>query len=146
MKRYILDFIHRGLGACGFGPIVLAVLYMILHKQGLIETVTVHEVCLGIVSLTLLAFIAGGMNVVYQMERLPLMIAILIHGIVLYISYLITYLVNDWMDWGTSPVLVFTGIFIVGYLLIWLLIYYITQRSTARVNRILEMKQQQLQD
>ena len=146
MKRYILDFIHRGLGACGFGPIVLAVLYMILHKQGLIETVTVHEVCLGIVSLTLLAFIAGGMNVVYQMERLPLMIAILIHGIVLYISYLITYLVNDWMDWGTSPVLVFTGIFIVGYLLIWLLIYYITQRSTARVNRILEMKQQLLQD
>ena len=90
MKQNLLEFFRRGLVACGFGPLVLAVVYLILQKQGALETLTVHEVCLGIVSLAALAFIVGGMNIVYQVERLPLMVAILIHGGVLYISYLIT--------------------------------------------------------
>ena len=142
MKRYILDFIHRGLVACGIGPIVLAVIYWILHQQGLMQTITVNEVCLGIVSIEALAFIAGGMNVIYQMERLPLMAAIFIHGIVLYISYLVTYLMNGWMEWGTTPLLVFTGVFVIGYLVIWVIIYYIIRRKTMKLNRILELKQQ----
>ena len=142
MKRYILDFIHRGLVACGIGPVVLAVIYWILQQQGLIQMLTVNEVCLGIVSIEALAFIAGGMNVIYQMERLPLMAAIFIHGIVLYISYLVTYLMNGWMEWGTTPLLVFTGVFVIGYLLIWVIIYYIIRRKTMKLNRILELKQQ----
>ena len=97
MKKTVMEFIRRGLAACGFGPIVLAVLYLILHQQGIILMLTVNEVCIGIFTLTLLAFIAGGMNVVYQIERLPLMVAILIHGAVLYISYLATYLFNNWL-------------------------------------------------
>ena len=82
MKKYLCDFVRRGMTAAGFGPMILAVLYLILHKQGVIEMLTVKEVCLGIVSLSALAFVAGGMNVVYQVEQLPLMIAILIHGCV----------------------------------------------------------------
>lgn len=142
MKRYILDFIHRGLVACGIGPVVLAVIYWILQQQGLIQMLTVNEVCLGIVSIEALAFIAGGMNVIYQMERLPLMAAIFMHGIVLYISYLVTYLMNGWMEWGTTPLLVFTGVFVIGYLVIWVIIYYIIRRKTMKLNRILELKQQ----
>lgn len=142
MKRYILDFIHRGLVACGIGSVVLAVIYWVLQQQGLIQMLTVNEVCLGIVSIEALAFIAGGMNVIYQMERLPLMAAIFIHGIVLYISYLVTYLMNGWMEWGTTPLLVFTGVFVIGYLLIWVIIYYIIRRKTMKLNRILELKQQ----
>ena len=92
MKNNLLDFVRRGLIACGLGPLVLAVLYWILHQNGIVDTLTVDEVCLGILSLTLLAFIAGGMNVLYQIERLPLMAAISIHGAVLYTSYLCTYL------------------------------------------------------
>lgn len=30
MKKYVLEFFHRGLIACGFGPIVLVFLYLIL--------------------------------------------------------------------------------------------------------------------
>ena len=33
MKRIVLDFLRRGFAACGLGPIVLAVLYMILQRQ-----------------------------------------------------------------------------------------------------------------
>ena len=144
MKRNVLEFFRRGLIACGIGPIVLAILYLILQQQGAVEFLTVNQVCLGIFSLSALAFIAGGMNVVYQIERLPLMLAILIHGIVLYVSYLLTYLLNGWMKWGTTPILIFSVIFIIGYLAIWAVIYSIIKKRTGRINEILKQKQQSL--
>ena len=137
MKRYILDFLRRGLAAWGFGPVVLAVLYLLLP----VETLTVREVCLGIFSLSGLAFLAGGMNVLYQVERLPLMVAVLIHGGVLYVGYLATYLLNGWLEWGSVSILVFSGIFVAGYLAIWAVIYVIIRRNTARVNAMLKQKQ-----
>ena len=141
MKKIILEFVRRGMTACGIGPIVLAILYLILQYQGRIQTLTVNQVCLGIFSISILAFVAGGMNVVYQMERLPLMAAITIHGGVLYISYLITYLVNDWLQWGTTEILVFSGIFVLGYIIIWLIIYSIIRRNTEEINKVLQEKQ-----
>ena len=33
MKKNILDFFRRGFVACGFGPVVLAVLYLILQHN-----------------------------------------------------------------------------------------------------------------
>ena len=141
MKRSILEFFRRGLIASGFGPIVLAVLYLILQHSGAVETLTVNEVCVGIFSLSALAFIAGGMNVLYQIERMPLAAAILIHGGVLYVSYLAAYLLNGWLEQGTTPILVFTAIFALGYLVIWAFIYTVTKRNTARVNEGLQQKQ-----
>ena len=144
MKKTAKEFLRRGIAACGLGPIVLAILYLILQYNGVVESLTVNEVCVGILSLSALAFIAGGMNVIYQIERLPLMVAILIHGGVLYVSYLTTYLLNDWLDWGTAPVLVFTGIFVIGYLLIWAVIYSIIKRNTEKLNESLKKRQQSL--
>ena len=141
MKKHIRGFFRRGLVACGFGPLVLVVLYLILQHQCQVQTLTVNEVCLAIVSLSALAFVAGGMNVVYEMERLPLMVAILIHGGVLYASYLVTYLINGWLEMGTTPVLVFTAIFVLGYLAIWAVIYTLIRRRTARLNEMLKHKQ-----
>ena len=141
MKKTILEFCRRGLIAGGFGPLVLAVLYLILRHKGILQTLTVNEVCLGIVSLWVLAFVAGGMNVLYQMERLPLMVATLIHGGVLYISYLVTYLLNDWLKSGTAPILIFTVIFVVGYLAIWGVIYFVNRSNAAKLNKMLMQKQ-----
>ena len=142
MKKFVLEFLRRGSIACGLGPIVLAILYLIVQKTSAVDMLSVNQVCTGIFSITALAFIAGGMNAVYQLERLPLMVAILLHGGVLYLSYLGTYLLNDWLDWGVMPVLVFSGIFILGYLVIWISIYSITRSRTRRVNEMLKMKQQ----
>ena len=146
MKKILLEFLRRGLAACGLGPIVLAIFYLILQHQGTVQNLTVNQVCTGIFSLSALAFIAGGMNVVYQIERLPLMAAIAIHGSVLYFSYLATYLVNNWLEWGTSPILVFSGIFILGYLLIWAIIYSVIRRNTRRVNEALRKKQKSAEE
>lgn len=142
MKKIILEFLRRGLCACGLGPIILAIVYLILQKQAGVEILTVNQLCIGIFSLSALAFIAGGMNVIYQMERLPLMVAILIHGSVLYVSYLVTYLVNGWLERGMMPILVFTGIFVLGYLVIWIIIYFIIKTKTDKLNVILKEKQQ----
>ena len=141
MKRIILDFLRRGLTACGIGPLVLVILYLILQKTAGIETLTVQQVCIGIFSLSILAFIAGGMNAIYQIEQLPLMVAILIHGIILYLCYLATNLVNDWLEFGIVPILIFSGIFIVGYLAIWAIIYSIIRKNTAKLNEQLKKKQ-----
>ena len=139
-KTYWNEFVHRGLIACGFGPVVLAIVYLMMQHSGLLFTLTVNEVCTGIFSLAVLSFLAGGMNVIYQIERLPLMVAIFIHGIVLYLGYLVTYLVNNWLASGMIPILVFTGIFIAGYLVIWAIIYSITRHHTQKMNDILTKK------
>ena len=142
MKTNIMEFLRRGFTACGLGPMILALLYWIMHQRGVLQTLTVHEVCTGILSLSALAFIAGGMNIVYQIERLPLMTAILIHGCVLYGSYLLTYLVNGWLERSILPILVFSAIFVMGYLVIWAIIYAIIRKKTQQLNEILKKKQQ----
>lgn len=141
MKKYISEFLRRGFAACGIGPLVLAVLYLIMQAQGLVQTLTVNEVCMGIFSLTALAFIAGGMNFIYQIEKLPLMLAILIHGGILYISYLTTFILNGWLAQGFAPFLIFSLVFIAGYFVIWAIIYAITRRNTAKLNELLLQKQ-----
>ena len=138
MKQYILDFLRRGLAAMGFGSLVLAVLYLFLPVQ----TLTARDVSLGIFSLSALAFLAGGLNVLYQIERLPLMAAIGIHGGVLYAGYLGTYLLNGWLEWGVTPIIIFSGIFVVGYLAIWAIIYSTLKKRTEKLNEILKKKQQ----
>ena len=142
MKKFVLEFLRRGVVSCGIGPVVLAVLYLILGRTAGMETLSVRQVCVGIFSLTALAFIAGGMNAVYQIERLPLMVAILIHGTVLYSGYLGAYLLNDWLEWSVISVLVFTGIFVLGYLVIWAVIYSVTRKNTDRINEALRRKQE----
>ena len=142
MRKFVLEFLRRGFVACGMGPIILAILYLILQQTAAVDTLTVNQVCIGIFSITALAFVAGGMNAIYQIERLPLMVAILIHGSVLYISYLSTYLLNDWLDWGVMPIIVFSAIFVVGYVVIWAIIYSITKKNTEKLNEMLKQKQQ----
>jgi len=146
MKKFVFDFLRRGLIAAGIGPIVLAMVYMILQQTANVETLSVNQVCVGIFTITVLAFVAGGMNAVYQIERLPLMVAVLIHGGVLYISYLGTYLLNNWLDLNMIPIVVFSAAFVVGYVIIWVIIYSIIKRNTEKLNKILKEKQQDLKE
>ena len=141
MKTHIQNFIFHGLVALGFGPVVMATIYLILYKSQVILTLSVPEVCLGIFSSALLAFIVGGTNSIYKIERLPLSAAIFIHGCTLYITYLTIYLLNGWLKKSLTPILVFTGIFIVCYLIIWAILYNVNKKKTDRLNEVLREKQ-----
>lgn len=142
MKKFVLEFLRRGLIASGFGPIILAIVYLILQQTAAVKMLSVDQVCIGIFSITALAFLAGGMNTLYQIERLPLMVAILIHGAVLYIGYLGTYLLNDWLDFGAAPIVVFTAIFVVGYIVVWMILYSVIKSNTVTLNKMLNQKHQ----
>lgn len=135
MKQYVFGFLKRGLVAAAGGPVMLAIVYGILGATGVITTLTPGQVCMGILTVSLMAFIAAGINVVYEIEQLPLFTAILLHGAALYADYILIYLLNGWLKSELTSVLVFTGVFILGYALIWLIIYTVTKKSADRLNR-----------
>ena len=138
MKKYIKEFILRGLMVSCGGPIVLAIIYAILGATGTVTALTPWEVSRGIVTISLLAFIAAGCTTLYQIEQLPVFSAALIHGIALYVTYILIYLVNGWLVRQLAAILVFTGVFIAGYGLVWLVIYLVTKRSAEKLNRQLQ--------
>lgn len=138
MKKYAKSFFIRGFIAMGFGPIVLAIVYGILGCTGQLVSLSPGEAVKGILTVSLLAFTAGGIQVVYEIERLPLFPAIGIHGLVLYADYILVYLVNGWLRSQLVPVLIFTGIFFAGYAVIWFCIYRYTKAGTVHINRKLK--------
>lgn len=134
MKKHILDALHRGLLACGAGPVVLAIIYIIIGLGGNSAPITLTDAAKGILTITELAFISGALTVLYQIERLPLFPALLIHGVVLYLDYLSVYLINGWLQKGSYPLIVFTICFVLGYAIIWACIYLSTLRKTKELN------------
>jgi predicted neutral ceramidase superfamily lipid hydrolase len=136
MKSFWKDFLFRGMIACAGGPIVLAIIYGIIGATGEVTSLTPQEVCLGILTITLLAFTVAGMTAIYQVEKLPLASAILIHGGVLYATYLLIYLINGWLQKDLIPLLVFTGIFLLVYLLIWVIIYSVEKAKIRKINEM----------
>ena len=117
------------------GPVVLAIVFGILGSVGTIESLSPSEVCMGILTVSLMAFIAAGIPVVYEIEQLPLFWAILLHGAALYLDYLLIYLLNGWLKSELTAFLIFTAVFIAGYTVIWLIIYTSVKKATANLNK-----------
>ena len=138
MKKFLSDFLLRGLLAAAGGPVVLAIVYGILGATGEVSSLSPGEVCMGILTVTLLALFVGGMSAIYRVERLPLANAIMIHGAALYVAYIMIYLINGWLKQQLIPIVTFTIVFIVGYAIIWLCIYLHTKARTQKINRMLQ--------
>lgn len=141
MKKYIKKFVARGLFVCGIGPVVLAIVYAVLNATGVVSEISVFEMVIGIASVTVLAFIAGGISMIYDVERLPIAIAALIHAGVLYLDYIVIYLINGWLKEGVVPFVIFTSYFFAGFALVWLIIYLTSKKSTDEVNMALSSMQ-----
>ncbi len=132
MKKYVLEFVKRGLMAAAGGPLILASIYGVLGITGTVTALVPGEVCLGILSITAMAFIAAGITMIYHVESLPLPMAILIHAGVLYLDYLLVYLLNSWLP--GNAIGIFTAIFFIGFALVWLVIYLCIRAKTKRLN------------
>ena len=133
MKKYVLEFIKRGLTAAAGGPVILAIIYGVLGAADAALMIAPKDACLGILSITAMAFIAGGITMIYQVESLPLPMAILLHAGVLYLDYLLVYLVNSWLP--GHAIGIFTAIFFAGFALVWLVIYLCIRANTKKLNR-----------
>lgn len=128
------EFLKRGLISAWGGPVVLAIIFLCIGTGEL----TLAAAAKGILSVTVLAFIAGGMTAIYTFERLPLFPALLLHGIVLYGTYLAVYLLNGWLKTDVRPIAVFTAIFILGYALIWAIIYFTSVKKVKKLNKAIK--------
>ena len=138
MKAFFKEFLKRGFISAWGGPFVLAIIYFIVGKAENIQNIPINEVSLGIISITIMAFMAGGITAIYQNDVLPLVSSIMIHAAVLYLDYLIMYLLNDWIP--RSEIGVFTAIFAAGFAMVWLFIYIFTRRKTDSINKLRKEK------
>ena len=137
MRKYVVEFLKRGMSFCFGGPLVLAIVYGILGLVGAVENFTVGEVVTGILSSTLLAFIAAGITVIYTIDKLAPFSAALIHGVVLYLDYILLYLFNGWLQSSLKPIMIFTICFVLGYLIIWAIVFVVTRKCTKKLNESL---------
>ena len=134
MKAFLKEFFKRGFISAWGGPFVLAIIYFIVGKLENVQSIPINEVSLGILSITFMAFTAGGITAIYQNDILPLASSILIHAAVLYFDYLIMYLLNDWLP--RSEIGIFTAIFAAGFAFIWFIIYLFIKNKTDGINKM----------
>lgn len=134
MKSYVKAFFHRGLIFGGFGPIVLGIIYAILENT--VESFTLDGVQLlvAIISVYLLAFVQAGVSVFNQIEEWSIPQSLLCHFSLLYAAYVTCYLVNSWIPFEPLVLLIFTAIFVVAYLVIWITVFVSVKLVSRRLN------------
>jgi len=132
MKKFISEFVKRGFMAAWGGPVVLAVVYRMLGANGTLTALSADTVFIGVITSTLLAFIAGGISAIYTVERMHLMWKTLIQCAVLYADYITIYLINGWIKPAAIPG--FTLIFAIIYVVIWVIVWLCTRSSVRRIN------------
>ena len=134
----VKDFFFRGLLFGGFGPVVLGIVYLILHHTLEDLTLSGEEVFHGILSTYVLAFIHAGSGVFHQIETFSPGKACLCQMSLLYASYVLCYMLNDWLPFEPLAIAVFTAIFVAGYGVICLVVYLSVRAAAKRLNRSLK--------
>ena len=135
MKKFMTDFCKRGLMFAAGGPIITAIVWMCLQAAGKLNTLSVNEVVLAIISTSLMAFIAAGISVINQTENIPKSFAALIQASVLYVDYLGLYLLNGWIP--ANRIWIFTIVFVAVFAIIWLIIYLSVKVKVDKMNKML---------
>ena len=135
MNRYLKEFLHRGLMFGGFGPIILGIIYMVLSNTLTDFSLDGEQICLGIVSIYLLAFLQAGASIFNQIDSWPLPKSLLCHFSVLYLAYIFCYIINTWIPFEATVLLIFTLIFVVIYFAVWSIVYFSVRATSKRFNQ-----------
>lgn len=134
MNHYVKTFLHRGLLFGGFGPIVLGIIYAVLERTVPAFSLDGMQLLVAIVSVYLLAFVQAGASVFNQIEEWSLPKTLLCHFSLLYLAYVFCYLINSWIPFDGTVLLVFTAIFVGGYLVIWLTVFASVKAVSRKLN------------
>lgn len=136
MKRsYVKEFFFRGMMFGGFGPIILGIIYAILQYTVEGFSLSGPEVLIAIISTYLLAFVQAGASVCNQIEEWPITKSLFFHFSLLYLAYVVCYLVNTWIPFEWTVILVFTAIFVLIYFVIWVTVWLCVHATSKRLNR-----------
>jgi hypothetical protein len=134
----VKEFFHRGLIYGGFGPIILGMVYLVLHRTPEGFALTGGDVFLGILSTYLLAFIHAGASVFNQLEHWPVAKSTLCHFGLLYMAYVLCYLVNSWIPFKPIVLGIFTAVFAGAYLIVWLTVVICIKAVEKKLNQQLK--------
>ena len=133
MNKYVREFLHRGLMFAGFGPIVFGIVILCISYS---ETVafTGKEVLMGIILTYAIAFIQAGATVFNQIEHWSVPKSVFCHFGLLYVVYSLAYVANSWIPFKAEVLGVFTVIFVVGFFLIWGIVYFAVRSTGKKFN------------
>ena len=134
MKKYVKEFMSRGLIFGGFGPIVVGIVHFIISLTINNFSLNGLEILVAIISSYILAFIQAGATVFEQIESFSPVKSLLFHMVSVYITYIFVYLVNSWIPFDLTVIIIFTFIFITLFLLIWFIVYFINRNLTKKMN------------
>ena len=134
MNKYLKQFFLRGLMFGGFGPIIAGIVYFCISLSIDNFSLSGTAVFIGIISTYILAFIHAGVSVFNQIEEWPIAKSLLLHLGTLYIAYILCYILNSWIPFDPVVLLIFTGIFIAAYLIIWAIVYFSTKAISKKFN------------
>ena len=138
MNKYLKEFLHRGLIFGGFGPIVLAVIYLILSYSQVGFYLNGSETFVAIVSIYFLAFIHAGASIFNQIEEWAISKSLFVHLLTLYVAYTTCYLINAWIPFEPMFLLIFTACFVALYMVIWLIVFVAVKTLGKKLNKKIE--------
>jgi len=134
MNKYIKKFLHRGLIFAGFGPVVVGIVYAILDVTLQDFSLDGGQVLVAIVSTYVLAFLQAGVSVFNQIEDWPIAKSLFFHFATLYLAYVGCYILNSWIPFEPMVLVVFTLVFVLSYLAIWISVYLSVRAVGKRFN------------
>ena len=136
MNRYLKSFLHRGLIFGGFGPVVAGIVFLILGLCiGDAATLGGVQVFTMIVSTYLVAFVHAGSTVFNQIDEWSPVKSCSLQLLTLYLVYTACYLVNSWIPFELAVIGIFSAIFIIAFLAIWLGIYFTVRAVSTGLNQ-----------
>ena len=136
MNRYLKSFLHRGLIFGGFGPVVAGIVFLILGLCiGDAATLGGVQVFTITVSTYFVAFVHAGSTVFNQIDEWSPVKSCSLQLLTLYLVYTVCYLVNSWIPFELAVIGIFSAIFIVAFLAIWLGVYFTVRAVSAGLNQ-----------
>ena len=137
MNQYVKAFLHRGLLFGGFGPIVVGIVLAIIDATAGGVSLSGPQMLLSVAGSYLLAFIQAGSTVFEQIEHWSTVRSVFFHFLSLYAAYVGCYLLNSWIPFRMEVVLIFTGIFTVGFFAIWGIVVVSVKLAEKKLNKTL---------
>lgn len=134
MKNHVKEYLKRGMAFGGFGPIVAGIVYAILDNTVENFSLSGAEVCIAIISTYILAFVQAGASVFNQIEEWPLPKSLLCHFASLYLAYTLCYIINTWLPFEPTVLVIFTAIFVAVYFVIWITVYLAVKATSKKMN------------
>ncbi len=138
MNKYLKEFFHRGLMFGGFGPIVAGIIYLVLSKTLDSFSLNGTEIFSAIISTYILAFLQAGATIFNQIENWSLMKSLLCHFSTIFVAYTSCYLFNSWIPFDYRVILIFIGIFVTVYFVVWSIVYFSIKKTSKKLNSSLK--------